>query len=125
MYARAACGCVIVPTRRRVVGGLLWLGELILLADAAVMLSPLRARAQEPAQSYRMGLLSSARIVSSDERRVALVRGLAKRGYVEGRNLVFEEQFAERERLPRLAAELARKTDVIVTFGYAAALAAK
>ena len=57
-----------------------------------------------------------------------LIRGLAQHGYTLGRNIVFERRGAEGrlERLPRLVAELvASKVDVIVTFGYPPALAAK
>jgi putative ABC transport system substrate-binding protein len=57
-----------------------------------------------------------------------LVSGLAKRGYVLERNLTFERRGAEAkvDRLPQLLAEMvAGKIDVIVTFGYPAALAAK
>src|SRR5262249_46015948 len=63
-----------------------------------------------------------------DERRMALARALSERGYVEGRNLVFEDRFSDgrNERLPGLAAELnAAKVDAMVTIGYPAALAAK
>ena len=53
---------------------------------------------------------------------------LAARGFVEGRNLTLEPRWADAqpERLPRLMAELkAANVDVIITFGYPAALAAK
>jgi putative ABC transport system substrate-binding protein len=58
----------------------------------------------------------------------ALVNGFAKRGYRVGHNLVFERQFAHGDirLLPALADELvASRVDVIVTFGFPAALAAK
>ena len=54
--------------------------------------------------------------------------GLAQRGFVEGRNVILEQRWANgrTERLGSLAAELkAAKVDVIVTIGYPAALAAK
>src|SRR5258706_10766263 len=103
--------------------------EFITLLGGAAAAWPLDARGQQSARTYRVGLLASgARILNIDERRTALVRGLAERGYVEGRNLVFDDRFAEghNERLPGFATELsAARADVIVTFGYPAALAAK
>jgi len=54
--------------------------------------------------------------------------GLREHGYVEGRNLLIEWQFADGrdDRLPGLASELAaRKVEVIVAFPTSAALAAK
>jgi putative ABC transport system substrate-binding protein len=70
----------------------------------------------------------AAGIGPADERRKSLVDGLAARGFIEGRNIVLEERWAgaRAERLGSLAAELKQAgADVIVTFGYPAALAAK
>ena len=61
-------------------------------------------------------------------RRKAIIEALASQGFVEGRNLVFEVRSGDGryERLAELAAELkASAIDVIITFGYPAALAAK
>src|SRR5262249_47250190 len=63
-----------------------------------------------------------------DERRKTLLSGLAARGFVEGQNLVLVPRSAggRLERLDALAAEFkAENVDVLVTFGYPAALAAK
>src|SRR5262249_26279029 len=57
-----------------------------------------------------------------------LIRGLAKHGYTQGRNVVFERRGAggHVERLPGLVQELvASQVDVIFVTGYPAALAAK
>jgi putative ABC transport system substrate-binding protein len=57
-----------------------------------------------------------------------LLQGLRDLGYVEGQNLVFEWRYSEgkAERLPSLAAELARlNVDLIVAISTPAALAAK
>jgi len=90
---------------------------------------PLAARAQQPGKIYQVGLLSGAAAISAaDERRKAIVSGLAARGFVEGRNFVLEQRYADAhpERLDGLAAELkAAHMDVIITFGYPAAFAAK
>ncbi|HTR86358.1 MAG TPA: ABC transporter substrate-binding protein [Reyranella sp.] len=58
----------------------------------------------------------------------SLLQGLAKVGFVEGRNLAFEPRGAEGhlDRLPAIMAELtAAKVDVIMTSSYPCALAAK
>ena len=57
-----------------------------------------------------------------------LRRGLAERGYVEGRNVIFEARFArgQLDRVPELAEELIRlNVDVIASFGAVGAEAAK
>ena len=76
-----------------------------------------------------MGLLSNGPAVGPfDDRRKSLLSGLAARGFVEGQNLVLVQRAADAhpERLESLMAELkAANVDVLVTFGYPAALAAK
>ena len=90
---------------------------------------PARALAQAPKGTYRIGLLNSAAPVTDNSPfGAALIRGLAQRGYVPGKNLAFESRGAEMhgDRLPSLVDELtASKVDVIVTFGYPCAIAAK
>jgi putative ABC transport system substrate-binding protein len=87
---------------------------------------PLAAAAQPPGQVYRIGFLSTnpppARVWD------ALLEGLRERGYIEGRNLIFERRFSEghAERFPEFAAELVRlKVDLIIVPTTPAALAAK
>jgi putative ABC transport system substrate-binding protein len=103
--------------------------EFITLLGSAVVAWPAAARAQQPQTSYKVGLLSGAAAISAtDERRKAIIDGLAARGFVEAKDFVFEQRYAEahNERLNGLAAELkAANMDVIITFGYPAALAAK
>ena len=90
---------------------------------------PLATRAQQPGKIYRIGLLSAGTALGAiDERRKALLEGLSAGGFVEGKNFVFEQRWADGhvERLNGLLAELkAVPMDVIITFGYPAALAAK
>ena len=99
------------------------------VAVAPANFCSLTAHAQQSGKTYRVGLLGGAGgIASTDERGKALLAGLAARGFVEGRNLLFEARWSDGrvERLPSLVAELkAAKVDVIVTFGYPPALAAK
>jgi putative ABC transport system substrate-binding protein len=90
---------------------------------------PLAARAQQPGKTYRVGLLATGGAIGGgDERRKAILEVLVAHGFVEGRNLVFEARWGDGryERLTEYAEALkASKVDVIVTFGYPAALAAK
>ena len=84
------------------------------------------ARGQGPApRALRIGVLSVGARPARDNRfRVAL----AEYGYVDGRNLAFEQRFADgnAERLPGLAAELVQsKVDFILTFTTAGTRAAQ
>jgi len=100
---------------------------ITLLAGAAAW--PLAARAQQPGKIYRVGLLAPIRAGGPiDERRATLLSALAARGFVDGQNLVLVLRTADGrpERLDGLAAELkAENVDVLVTFSYPAAVAAK
>ena len=85
--------------------------------------------AEAPSKVYRIGVLSTlSASVDRSPFGPGIVRNLREQGYVPGNNLTIESRGAEMhyDRLPRLAEELlAGKIDVIVTFGYPAALAAK
>lgn len=99
------------------------------LVGAAALAWPRRAPAQTPDRVSRIGLLiSGAPMSAANPQWLPLIRGLARYGYVPGRNLEFESVGAEMhaERLPGLAAGLeAKKVNVIISYGYPAALAAK
>lgn len=87
------------------------LGGLVLL--------PAAVRAQQPAMSV-VGFLSLLPEEVLKQQIAAFRAGLAETGYIEGRNLAFENRWADRDasRLPALAAELARlKPAVIVAAG--------
>ena len=103
--------------------------NVIQILGGALVAAPWWAQAQTEPKVHRIGLLSAPGPVGDASPFGAqLIRGLAQQGYALGRNLVFERRAAEGrlERLPRLVAELvASKVDVIVTFGYPPALAAK
>ncbi len=89
---------------------------------------PLAVRAQQPGKVYRVGVLAPIQVPATDERRKILLSVLAARGFVDGQNLAVVRRSADArlEQLDGLAAELkAANVDVIVTFGYPAALAAK
>src|SRR5262245_8597330 len=99
---------------------------ITLLGGAAAW--PLAARAQQAAAKRVVGYLSPGTVGQLAHQLVLLRQILAEAGYVEGRNLTFEYRYAEGqyERLPGLAAELARdQTAVIIAATSPAALAAK
>ena len=103
--------------------------DFIALVGGSAAIWPFAAPAQQAGRTYRVGLLAPGQVGPLDERRKAIQEGLAARGFVEGRNLVLDLRWGEPgryERLPELAVALKEsKADVIVTFGYPAALAAK
>jgi ABC-type uncharacterized transport system substrate-binding protein len=84
------------------------------------------AAAPPPGQVYRIGYLGTD--PPPAHRWDAFLDGLRERGYIEGRNLVFERRFSEgkEERFPEFAAELVRlQVDCILVPTTPAALAAK
>src|SRR5215470_1609916 len=91
---------------------------------------PLAAWAQQSATMPVVGYLSSQSPdrAQSREFRGGFQRGLSETGFVEGRNVAVDYLWAENhnDRLPALAAELARrKVRVIVATNTASAIAAK
>src|SRR5262245_57424065 len=99
------------------------------ICGGALASGAISALAQSPAKVHRAALLSTSGPVTDDSSNgKALIGGLVRRGYAPGSNLVFDRRGAEArmERLPRLLDELLdNKPDVLVTFGYPAALIAK
>jgi putative tryptophan/tyrosine transport system substrate-binding protein len=100
---------------------------ITLLGGAAAF--PLAARAQQSDKVYRIGYLGLASAAAQATRMKALREGLAAQGYIEGKNIVIQEQRLESAydqlQLAKLAAQLVDlKPDVIVTHG-PGALAAK
>jgi putative tryptophan/tyrosine transport system substrate-binding protein len=86
------------------------------------------AKAQQSGKIPRIGFLLVIPASTISTRIEAFRQGLRELGYVEGKNIVIEWRSAEGkiERLPELAAELARlKVDVIVTAGPTDTRAAK
>lgn len=96
---------------------------------AGALAAPLASFAQQPQEKVpRIGFLIAETLSGQASRVEALRAGLRERGYVEGKNIAIEFRLAEGnyDRLPELAAELARlKVDVLVTFGIKALVAAK
>jgi putative ABC transport system substrate-binding protein len=99
---------------------------ITLLGGAAAW--PLAAHAQQAGKRYMVGILSAGGSSVQAALNAAFSDGLREWGWVEGKNVVFENRNAENqlERLPELAADLIRlKVDVIVAAGTLAPLAAK
>jgi len=85
------------------------------------------ASAQQPGKIFRIGYLDPSTSSGSAVLLDAFRQELSKLGWIEGKNIAIEYRFAEQkpERVPELAADLARlKVDLIVVPG-APALAAK
>jgi putative tryptophan/tyrosine transport system substrate-binding protein len=90
--------------------------KFITLAGGAAIAWPLAARAQQPGMPV-VGLLRNTPSASFEHIVVALSRGLGEAGFVDGRNVVIEQRWAEGrdDRLPALLADLiGRKAAVIV-----------
>ena len=99
---------------------------ITLLGGAAAW--PLAARAQQTGKVHRIGYLGVTTYGEYAREIEALLRGLRRLGYEEGKNIAVLYQFAEGhyDRLPALAGELVRsKIDIIVTHSTPAARAAK
>jgi putative ABC transport system substrate-binding protein len=91
----------------------------------SLLAAPLAAEAQQPRKVYRIGLLGPGGPAPGLEE---FRRGLSALGYVEGRNIHFEQRWAENkiDRLPELAVDLVQaRIDVIVAFVSSAAKAAQ
>ena len=87
------------------------------------------AAAQQPDKIFRIGILDPSTASGSAVLWEALRQELSKLGWIEGKNIAIEYRFAENkgpERLPQLAADLARlKVDLVVVSGWPPALEAK
>jgi putative ABC transport system substrate-binding protein len=100
-----------------------------ILALWFVVLGVSITHAQQPARTFRLGLLIPAASQAPPAPSIkAFLQRLEEIGYVEGRNLAIDRRFSEErpERFMDLAAELVRnKPDAIVAVSTPAALAAK
>lgn len=90
---------------------------LLRTIGAMVLASPLRAFAQSQGKVVRIGVLSAQSQSESSLLYEPFFQGMHELGYVQGRNLIVEERYADgqQRRLQEHAAELVRlKVDVIV-----------
>ncbi len=104
--------------------------EFILALGGAAAAWPFAARAQQAPKVARIGYLTIGSLESPEARKSldTFREGLYELGYIEGQNIVIEYRAADGkiERLPALAAELARlRLDLIVAGATPAGLAAQ
>jgi putative ABC transport system substrate-binding protein len=103
--------------------------KIIFLALCSLLLAPCSAvDAQQPGKVPRIGFLDPSTASGSAVLLEAFRQELSKLGWIEGKNIAFEQRFAEQksERLSELAADLVRlRVDLIVVAGTPSALAAK
>jgi ABC-type uncharacterized transport system substrate-binding protein len=99
-----------------------------ILALGGAAAGPHTVRAQQPAMTV-IGYLGAGSPAAGVPIMTALRHNLAEAGYVDGRNIVIDAQWAEGQydRLPAIAAELVRRqvAVIVATGGTASALAAK
>src|SRR4029450_7471559 len=91
--------------------------EFITLLGGAAAMWPLAARAQQVGKRYVVGILSAGGVGVQAALNAAFSDGLREWGWVEGKNVVFENRNAE-DRLERLAQPVAdlRRLSVRVHF---------
>jgi putative ABC transport system substrate-binding protein len=97
-----------------------WGRWLALAGATAAQVVTAPSLAQVGPKVHRVGYIQTATAEEQRHLTAAFEDAMRKLGYVEGRNVVYERRFADgrQERLPALAAELARlRVDVIVTGG--------
>jgi putative tryptophan/tyrosine transport system substrate-binding protein len=98
--------------------------KILLYALPALILPTIYlVEAQQPKKVPRIGYLTAASASAMVPRANAFRQGLRELGYVEGKNILIEYQYADGklDRLPALAAELVRlNIDIIVSGGPAA-----
>jgi putative tryptophan/tyrosine transport system substrate-binding protein len=102
----------------------MWRSTIGLIIAFGLLGAPLPTIAQPPGKVYRIGYLAA--IPPPAHLWEARLDGLSERGYIEGRNLVFERRFSEgnAERFPECAAEMVQlKVDCIIAITTPAALA--
>src|SRR5258708_38296414 len=101
--------------------------EFIALLGGAAMAWPLAARAQRSGKRYRIALFGAGSALSPKHWSI-LADGLRELGWIDGRNIAFEQHYADKEieRLPKFARELVRRDDdVIEVYASLAPCAAK
>src|SRR5580765_6464419 len=89
--------------------------KFMAMFSGAVFISPVTARAQQPAMPV-IGVLHGVSAAQWTDRMVGFHRGLGEAGFAEGRNVAIEYRWAEGQfdRLPAMAADLiSRKVAVI------------
>jgi putative tryptophan/tyrosine transport system substrate-binding protein len=102
--------------------------EFIASLASAITAWPFAGLAQTSSKVYRIGVLSTNPLPAETSVGAAILRAFARHGYVPDRNVALEMRAGgdHSEQLPQLASELvASKVDLIMTFSFPAAAAAK
>jgi len=92
----------------------------LLLAVAVLLGAPAHGRAQQPAKTHRVGLLTAGTDPKNPSRMQPFFDAMRELNYIEGRDLVVTRGFGDGkfERLPALIDEMVKaKVEVIVTTG--------
>lgn len=98
--------------------------DFITLLGGSVSAWPSLARAQTPNRVYRLGHLGNTAPTEALTRETTLPE-LARLGFVEGRNLIFDARVGEPDTLPGLMRELvAARPDAVIAIGAPAIAAA-
>jgi putative ABC transport system substrate-binding protein len=103
--------------------------EFLAFLGGAALACPPAAKAQTPGRTYRLGTLSAALpMTETSPFGKVLIKAMAERGYVVGKNLAIEARGAAGDvrKIPSLLQELkAGNVDALVVTGYPAAVGAK
>jgi putative tryptophan/tyrosine transport system substrate-binding protein len=102
--------------------------RFLLASLAGAVATPLAAKAQQPRAAPRVGFIEAGSLSANRHFLEAFRQGLRELGYVEGRNIVVEDRWADGrlERFPTLLEELIRlRVDLIVQASTPGAVAAK
>jgi hypothetical protein len=105
-----------------------WKRREFIMLLGGVAAWPLSAAGQTPPKRPLIGLLAAGAKAAGSRYYGAFPLGLREMGYLEGRDYMFEERYADGDpvRLPLLAEELVRlNADVIVTSNNQATLAVR
>ena len=102
--------------------------EFITSLASTITAWPFVGLAQTASKVYRIGILSTNPLPAETSVGAAMLRAFATHGYIPGRNVALDMRAGgdHSEQLPQLAKELvASQVDVIMTFSFPAAAAAK
>ena len=89
--------------------------DFVALLGGGAVAWPMAVNAQQPAMSV-VGLLRSTTAAPFEHVVTAFRNGLSEEGFIEGRNVVIEQRWAnnQRDQLPGLAADLVRRQVAVI-----------
>ena len=100
--------------------------DFVALLGGGAVAWPMAVSAQQPAMSV-VGLLRSTTAAPFEHVVTAFRNGLSEEGFIEGRNVIIEQRWADnqRDQLPGLAADLVRRQVAVIVCSGNAVEAAK